>query len=475
MAKAISSNSSEAPPFLFAVSLSDHQTEAYDPRWPDLWDRWEEALKLTPRGRATDFWNRYEEDIALAKGLGCTAFRFSLAWSRIEPHPGEFNEEALAHYERVIAAIRAAGMEPLITLHHWTWPLHVEDRGGMPCDQFPEWFRAYAAVVAERFGRQARDWITFNEPNALPFGYFKFWWQPHYPVPPGLADATGRQQAESVAAVIRNLFLGHAAAREELRRVNPGALAAANPCILGLPDWLQRWLDKRAVGTSDPERWLHRVEQAASADPVHEPSGPLRALARVASRPIRQFVHKLDCFSTLADSAWWHLGIAGKLPQFLCPAACVGQQDYVPIDYYWGIDTLRAGKLFRLLGAMQQQFANAPVWPGGLYKVLRRCARLFPGQELFVMENGCTGAMDRARYLRAHWRQVQRARCAGYLVTGYTWWGLTTNREWGLPYEPSSDFGLYTIDLDSDPELTRRPTPAAKAFAEIAAGYRGTL
>ena len=70
---------------LFGVATADHQCEAYEARWEDIRDRWERERELTPRGRATDFWVRYREDVELARRLGCTAFRFSVAWARVEP------------------------------------------------------------------------------------------------------------------------------------------------------------------------------------------------------------------------------------------------------------------------------------------------------------------------------------------------------------------------------------------------------
>jgi beta-glucosidase/6-phospho-beta-glucosidase/beta-galactosidase len=102
--------------FLFGVGTSDHQCEAFDPRYPDVWDDWEASHPIRhpgedcclQRGRATDFWQRYAADVRLAQSLGCKAFRFSIAWARVEPEPGQFSDEALAHYRRVAETIRAA-------------------------------------------------------------------------------------------------------------------------------------------------------------------------------------------------------------------------------------------------------------------------------------------------------------------------------------------------------------------------------
>src|SRR5579859_1903233 len=104
--------------FLFGVATADHQVEAYMQATEDIRDVWEREQHLTVRGQATDFWNRYPEDIALARALGCRLFRLSIAWSRVEPAPGQYDEAAFAHYRQVLEAIHAAGMQPVVTLHH---------------------------------------------------------------------------------------------------------------------------------------------------------------------------------------------------------------------------------------------------------------------------------------------------------------------------------------------------------------------
>lgn len=721
--------------FLFGVATADHQCEAYDPAFEDIRDVWERRQAQTLRGRATDFANRYPEDIELARALGCTAFRFSIAWSRVEPVPGQFDEQAFEHYRRLVETIRAAGMEPILTLHHFTWPLHVEARGGMVADDFPAIFARYTAEVVNRFGKQVRYWVTINEPTQLVFGYVKPWWERDYYVPPGLPpSATLDEQLLTVGRLMRSLFLAHTAARAVIKRGNPDAQVGTNPLLLGLPPLLQRLADRNITRIRGVDDWLrqgrrfaerallahgdvdvvvatltmtperatqvdfsevyyvagqtllcragsaiggprdlagktvavvesstaegairtlipeadvrvvadyaaalaaldsaqadavladdtillglmaehpgqyqlagglltqepyaagvakgnpqlldavdaavrhfkdsgawnasyarhfpgrpvpvppHMASRTTLADisgkePVQDLSRPLppppraapgtllrriqdrgsiviavkenvsgfgyhdprtgewsgleidlaRAIAlyifgdsqKVRFRPattqeripllrsiLRIFDPLLKQFSILSTaltSNWWHLGMAGKLPEFLCPPECVGQQDYVGLDYYWGISSLQINRIQRLMDAGLGHFDRAPVWPGALYGMLKFHAGLFPDKPILIVENGSVDladGVDRTSYIRRHIREVQRACRDGVKVAGYICWSITSNREWGLKFERSSDFGLYHIDLDTDAELKRVPTEAVAAYREIIA------
>jgi len=195
---------------------------------------------------------------------------------------------------------------------------------------------------------------------------------------------------------------------------------------------------------------------------------------------LHSFLHVLDPFlralsirSIAFSGTWWHLGMAGKLPEFLCPRACVGTQDFVGLDYYWGIPTLGLHRLRGLMDAAAGRFDRAPVWPAALGPLLRWCARLQPGLPLLVVENGSVpvaDGMDRGTYLRRHVEQVRRERARGREVMAYICWSITSNREWGLPFGPGSDFGLYHIELDTDPNLTRVETPSARVYRALATG-----
>jgi beta-glucosidase/6-phospho-beta-glucosidase/beta-galactosidase len=480
--------------FLFGTGTSDHQCEAFDPAYPDVWDAWEASHEIrlpgqsccVGRGRATEFWDRYPEDVALARRLGCNTFRFSIAWARVEPRPGEFSEAALAHYRQLVDAICAAGMQPVVTLMHFVWPQHVEERGGPRAAEFPAWFGTYAERVVGALGDRVRFWITINEPNALLFGYLKPFWLDQFSWPPGLpAGSDDAESMRATAEVVRNLFLANRAARLALK-AGPGGerrLVSANSYYLGLPNrlWrlpipLMRWVDWRArseKGWSE-EDWMLREGRYVLRPPVAPaatpPAKPAVRWPRVPAR-LRAIYADAKIFATLfsfVGANWWQLGMKGQLPEFLCPRECRDQLDFVAFDYYFGTPLLH--QVGRLMDVLERRYDRAPIWSGGLYDALHYFHGMFPDKPLFVIENGVPGparARHRVKYFRDHVREVQRAVAEGVNVIGYLAWSLTSNREWGLPWGPSGDFGLYHIDLEGDPKLTRRPTPASAAFRAI--------
>lgn len=118
-------------------------------------------------GRACDFYNRYESDLDIAKSLGLNAFRISIEWSRIEPEEGKFDEREIEHYRKVISAIRARGMEPFVTLWHYTLPLWLAEKKGILNKKFPDYFAKYSEYVVKNLGDLCKFWITLNEPSVV--------------------------------------------------------------------------------------------------------------------------------------------------------------------------------------------------------------------------------------------------------------------------------------------------------------------
>ena len=155
--------------FLLGTASAAHQVEG------GLWNDWmrmerDEPWRIGDGGSAElaiDHFRRYREDLEMLAGMGHSAQRFSVEWARVEPEPGRFDLSALRHYADVVGTCRRLGMEPVVTLHHFTLPVWLADRGGVLDPEAPRLFARYAAACAETFGRDVRWWVTINEPNVL--------------------------------------------------------------------------------------------------------------------------------------------------------------------------------------------------------------------------------------------------------------------------------------------------------------------
>jgi beta-glucosidase len=148
------------------------------PTWPLYKTEAENPLNYIS-GIGPDHYHRYEEDFDIAKTLGHNAHRFSLEWSRIEPTKGAFDQKEIAHYQAVIAALRKRGIEPFVTLWHWTLPVWLQKEGGLLSKNFPRYFERYARTIAHAFGNSITFIITLNEPDVVTsHGYLLGQWPP---------------------------------------------------------------------------------------------------------------------------------------------------------------------------------------------------------------------------------------------------------------------------------------------------------
>ncbi|OHA08934.1 MAG: hypothetical protein A3A44_00025 [Candidatus Sungbacteria bacterium RIFCSPLOWO2_01_FULL_60_25] len=146
--------------------------------WPDIRAAAEDPANYIS-GRACDHYHRFREDFDIAKQLRHNAHRFSIEWSRVEPEEGKFDEGAIEHYREVVRALHERGMEPFVTLWHWTLPLWLSKRGGILAPDFPERFVGYAKRMATALGGDARFWMTLNEPTSvIANGYHRGVWPP---------------------------------------------------------------------------------------------------------------------------------------------------------------------------------------------------------------------------------------------------------------------------------------------------------
>jgi beta-glucosidase len=198
--------------FRWGTATAAHQIEGGN--WNNDWWRWEHTPGtgcVDPSGDACDSWHRWPEDIALLADLGVTDYRFSLEWSRIEPEDGEHSVAALDHYARQCEALLEAGIDPVVTFHHFTTPRWLADQGGWEEPSTADRFAAYCERAAARLGPVMRRACTINEPNIVStIGYL---WGVF---PPGQRDAGVRHQVNEV------MVDAHRKAVDAIRAAAPG-------------------------------------------------------------------------------------------------------------------------------------------------------------------------------------------------------------------------------------------------------------
>jgi len=169
--------------FLWGVATSGYQTEGNGAN-TDWWYQ-ETHKKATdkypeePSGVANDFWNRYEEDIDLVTELNCNSYRMSVEWSRIEPREGQFDEEAIFHYKKILQYAKSKNLKIFLTIHHFTIPLWFMEKGGFENFLASKYFSRYAFTVVQEFKDYADFFITINEIEVLTLmGYMRGSWAP---------------------------------------------------------------------------------------------------------------------------------------------------------------------------------------------------------------------------------------------------------------------------------------------------------
>ena len=152
--------------FLIGAATAAHQVEGNNIR-SDLWamEHMKHTSFLEPSLDAVDHYHRYEEDIRLLSDAGLNAYRFSIEWARIEPEEGQFDPAEIEHYRKVIACCKAHGVEPVVTLLHFTSPKWLIERGGWEAESTVDYFKRYAVKVVEALGDELHYICTINEAN----------------------------------------------------------------------------------------------------------------------------------------------------------------------------------------------------------------------------------------------------------------------------------------------------------------------
>ena len=398
--------------FLCGASTASHQVEGGN-RHNDWWD-YEQAGRLPfQSGDACRHFDLYEEDFDLARSLGHNAHRFSIEWSRIEPDEGQWSQSALSHYLRVIDALVERGIEPVVTLHHFTNPAWFTRTGGWTKRSSVDRFRRYVDFVAPQLCGRVRYFLTINEPTVyVKRAYVAGDWPPCH-----------RGSWLGGLLAMRNQCRAHVVAYDALHAHRPDAM-------VGFAHSAPH------VEAKDPGRASDRMVAALRDFAMN--GLPFALLGR---RPRRVLDFIGLNYYTRQRVAWHPHGAA-----MLFGAECKEQ----------------SGSRHRTFNSLGWE-----VYPAGLRFVLRRFARY--GLPLMVTENGIATDDEHLRdwFVAEHLRALDEARSDGLPVCGYFYWSLMDNFEWTEGF--NARFGLAAVDFESQ---RREVRPAGERFREYCMTHR---
>jgi beta-glucosidase len=437
------------PGFRWGTATSSYQVEGAtreDGRGPSIWDsfcRQPGRIRDGSTGDAgADHYHRYKEDVALMKGLGTRAYRFSIAWPRLFPEgTGALNPKGLAFYDRLVDELLASGIEPYATLYHWDLPQALQDKGGWESRDTAQAFGDYAAEVARRLGDRVSHFFTLNEmASFVEFGHGSGIFAP------GLRLASGALHQVRHHAVLAH-GLGVQAIRAQAKagtRVGP-----AENMTVALP----------AVETA---AHIRAAEQATRA--LNAPYLTVMLEGRYTDAYLAEAGRDAPKFT------------ARDLEIIASPVDFVGLNVYAPNHYVLASDTAPGWSFVPMPPQHPHMASNwLKIGPEALYWAPRHAARLWGVKEIYITENGASAAdepgpdgvvydVDRIMYLRNYLTQLQRATAEGVPVKGYFLWSLLDNFEWADGY--ATRFGIVHVDYATQ---KRTPKLSASFYREVIA------
>jgi beta-glucosidase len=392
---------------------------------------------------ACDSFHRWPEDIALLKALGVTAYRFSLSWPRLLPEgTGPAHPVGIAHYRRMLEALREAGIEPWVTLYHWDLPLALHHRGGWLNRDSVHWFAEYAAVAARAYGDLVSHWITFNEPQVFVCaGYGSGGHAPglRLSLPEQLRIghhvmlAHGEAVRTLRSASPRSCRIGYAPAGviRMAASEQPADIEAARVATFAMPSdniWCNAWWNDPVVFGRYPEDGLKHLA-------AQLPAG--------WERDVEHMAPHLDFLGTNIYQ--------GEMIQ----AGPQGEPVVVPFNagspltaFKWNVtpEALRWGPRF----LYERYRLPVVVTENGM----SNCD--------WVHEDGTVPDPQRIDFMRRYLRALAQAVADGADVRGYFHWSLLDNFEWAEGYKER--FGLVHVDFAT---LKRTPKQSFAFYGDI--------
>lgn len=438
--------------FLFGSATASYQIEGAateDGRGPSIWDTFSHTPGRTVNGDtgdvADDHYHRWESDLDLMASLGLEAYRFSIAWPRIQPTgSGTVEPRGVAFYSKLVDGLLERGIRPIATLYHWDLPQALEDAGGWTNRDTALRFADHAAVMAEALGDRMHAWTTLNEP----------WCSAYLGYGSG-SHAPGRTDDVAALTAVHHLNLAHGLAVPEIRR---GVTNGADVSVT-----LNFHVARGDFETS-PEA-IRRVDALAN---------------RSFTGPMLHGAYPADLLDDTAEVTDWSFVKAGDLEKIHQPL------DFLGVNYYSTVTVRMWDGVSERAHADGHKSASGTAWPGsrnvdfvvqpgpytdmgwniapdGLEELLVGLSAEFPNLPLMITENGAAFAdtvvdgtvpdADRVDYLNRHFTAAHRAMAQGVDLRGYLVWSFLDNFEWGYGY--SKRFGIVRVDYDTQERIVK--------------------
>jgi beta-glucosidase len=399
--------------FLWGTATSSHQVEGGN--FNNDWWLWEKLGKIKTGDSShpsCDHYHLYKEDFKLIKFLNNNSYRFSIEWSRIEPKDGEFDENEIQHYVDMLKELKKENIEPVLTLHHFTIPIWLYEKGGFLNEDFPQYFKRFVKKVVPYFKDYTKIWITINEPIVISvLAYIFGWWPP------------GEKNIKKAYKVARNLIFSHLEAYKIIKEEQKDSLVSiAHNMELFYPS-KNFFLDK-IVANYITNLYNFKFLDALIEGIIKRPFGN------------NEFI------SDLKNSI-----------------------DFIGVNYYTrAFVEFHPFKIFnerKKKDAILTDFGYE-YYPEGIYEILLSLKKY--NRKILITENGIADREDKLRsdFLRKSIEGVKKAIHNGVEVFGYMYWSLMDNFEWIEGY--SMKFGLYEVDFKT---LERKPRKSAFVYKEL--------
>jgi beta-glucosidase len=404
--------------FLWGTATAAHQVEGNNTN--NNWWKWEQEGHTNGKsGLACDWWGgRWREDFDRAAE---NAHRLSVEWSRIQPAPDRWDEDALERYRAMLRGLKERGITPMVTLHHFTDPLWVEERDGWENEETVLWFEKFVRKTVEALKEYCTLWCTVNEPNGYALN--------------GYAGTVagfppGKKNIKLALQVIANLIRGHAAAYRTIHEIQPEAR-------VGFALYYRSFVPYHAWSPLD--KWVTRniFNGMNNGFPSALATGVMRTPLGNTSIPVAK-----------------------------------GTQDYFGFNYYTrdlvSFDLTKPATLFARNSFRKDADVSETSFlanePEGMFEGLKWVTRTFPNLPILVTENGIEDSTDhlRPRFIAQHIHQMWRGVNFNWPIKGYFHWSLVDNFEWERGW--TQRFGLWGLDVETQKRTKR---PSADLYADI--------